>query len=210
MGMTDEEELFYIGHRAFGALFRELRRADDDKLAEILRDRGVRDAVSNAKTLNPLQVFMNTVENFALLELCTYMSKEDAATVSRAIHKSCKKKPRMLDWIMEIGLSSFLESTESSVVKGVAAVLGLTPVEGCPDEWFDSSDARNAVADELMMVGTMKLLSSLDVSNLLAFSKLVHVPVNAKSPQKTIVDDILRSIFQLVCCTWHTIDCFLV
>ena len=165
--MTEGEEAtaekFFVGCRAFGALLRTLEKADADRLSCVLDEAVVREALPAAEDegASTAMRLVNAAENFALLELCTLLSKEEAASVSRELNRASHVKVRMHERVMELGLVAFVSWCPPHIVQAVARVLGLCGVGGCSDEWFGSLEARHAVADELFMVGTMRMLETL-------------------------------------------------
>ena len=221
----------FLGCRAVGALLRTVEKVDDARLREVLRDKGICAAVPSgrAPALTTVQRFANAVENFALMELCTVLTKADVAAIARAHARgrgctrgrgrargrgrgcgrassrgsrrkgSTKGSRRVHEMVLGMGLDAFLKWAPAATIKSVAAALGLTAVEGCSDEWFGTLEARHAVADELTMVGLMRLLLALGEERLRLFCRLIHTRVLRVATRESIIDHAMRVVFELVC-----------
>lgn len=198
--MTDR---CFLGCRAVGALMRTVEKVDEARLREVLQDKGVCDAVpaGDKPPLTTVQRFANAVENFALLELCTVLSGEDVAALAPVLVDSgCTGTSGVHEAVLRMGLCAFLERAPPAVVQRLATALGFTAVEGCSDEWFGSLEARHALADELTMVGLMRLLYALDEETLRLFCRLIRTRVLRIATRDSVIDHAMRVVFELVCC----------
>ena len=198
-GMTDG---CFLGCRAVGALMRTVEKVDDERLREVLLDKAICDAVPSGKTpaLTTVQRFANAVENFALMELCSVLTKADVVAIARARESASKAGSGSVhEMILEMGLGGFLEWAPPETIKSAATALGLTAVEGCSEVWFGTQEARHAVADELAMVGLMRMLLAMDEETLRLFCRLIRTRVLRVATRESIIDHAMRVVFELVC-----------
>lgn len=193
----------FLGCRAVGALMRTVEKVDDERLREVLLDKAVCDAVPSGKTpaLTTVQRFANAVENFALMELCSVLTKADVVAIARARESARKagSSSGVHEMILEMGLGGFLEWAPPETIKSAATALGLTAVEGCSEVWFGTQEARHAVADELTMVGLMRMLLAMDEETLRLFCRLIRTRVLRVATRESIIDHAMRVVFELVC-----------